>query len=183
MLLRQASRAPHERELERSVALTAQTRLTPVAGVYRMAAVRKNEQHVVGLAAATFHSGRASRHARDCKASRFRALLEQALDFPRWHVALDCVAFDDGGVAAAQRVRYAEARPVGFGILHILGLHTEAVCPQMVDPRAAAPSGCVLVDGDGFRSMAGEGREHQRRSKKNRAQHRSHDMSPFLCIN
>ena len=83
-------------------------------------------------------------------------------------------------IVISERVRNAEARTVGFGIRYILGLHTEAVRSQMVNPRAAAPSGRVLVDGDGFRGMAREGREHQRRCKQNRAQHRSHDMSPLL---
>ncbi len=60
------------------------------------------------------------------------------LDFPRRHVALDRVAFDHGGMAAAKRVRYAEARTVGFGILHILGLHTEAVRPQMAQSTSCS---------------------------------------------
>jgi hypothetical protein len=61
-------------------------------------------------------------------------------------MTLDGIAAHHRGVTAAQRVGYAVARAIAFRVFHVLGLHTEAVGAQMLDPRAAAASSRVLVD-------------------------------------
>lgn len=144
-------------------------RLWPVACVHRMAPVRQHEQHVERDAAVALHSGGSGWHARDRQSARFRSFGEQAFDLTRRHVALDRVTFDHGGVAASERIRHAEPRAVSFRILDVLGLHTEAVGPQMVNPRAATPSGSILVDGHGLRGIRRERREHECRSEQSRA--------------
>jgi hypothetical protein len=49
-------------------------------------------------------------------------------------------------VAAAHRIRNAMAVPVDRGVFYIYRVHTEPVCAQVLDPRAAAASVRVLVD-------------------------------------
>jgi len=122
--------------------------LPPVVRVDLIAAVGENEVHVIRLGRRGFHSRRAAWHARYRKATRFRALGEQPLDFLGRHMALDCVALHNRGVAAPQPIRDAVFRPIPVRVAYVFRLRTEAICPQMLDPRGAAPSGRALVDGN-----------------------------------
>ena len=119
-----------------------------VAGVDRIPPVGKDEEHVVRLGRRAFHPRRAARHACHSESACFRTLGEQSLDFPCRHVTFDRIALDDGGMATAQRVGYAVLRPILVSVAYVFRLRTEAVCPQMFDPRAAAASGRALVDGN-----------------------------------
>ena len=96
-------------------------------------------------------------------------------------MALDCVPFHDGSVAAAQLIGNPVLRPIGIGVVYILRLRTEAVCSQMLDPRAAAASGRALVNGDlGPTGIFGRaGRKQQRRTHNGRFQESSHKLTPF----
>ena len=125
----------------------------PVSRVDAMAAVGLYEYYVVGHAAVTFHSRGTARHPSYCQPARLGALREQAFDLASRHMAFDCITVDDRGVAAAERIGDAVAGPVAFRVPHVLGLHTEAVGAQMLDPRAAAASGGFLVDDHRLRGV------------------------------
>jgi hypothetical protein len=117
-----------------------------VSRVNAVTAVGQDEQNVVRNAPTSLHAGRSRRHSGDRETARLRTLGEEPLDLARGYVPFDRIALDDRGVAAAERVRYAEPGAVNPRVLHVLRLHTEAVCPQMLDPRAAAASAGILVD-------------------------------------
>ena len=118
-----------------------------------MISIRKNQQYVVRDITVAFHPGRAGGHARYRKPPRLGPLRKQALHLLRRDVAFDRVALDHRRVAATEGIGYSVTGPVNLRVLHILGLHTEAIGPQMLDPRAAAASGRVLVNGDGVRGV------------------------------
>ncbi len=156
--------------------------LPAVARVNLIASVGKNEVHVVRLGARAFHARRSSWHACYREAARFRALLEQPLDVLGRHVALDCVALHNGGVAAAQLIGDAVLRPIRVGVAYVCRLRTEAVCPQMFDPRAAAASGRALVNGDlrSGRILRRTSWQQQRCSHNGRPQKSSHKLTPSM---
>lgn len=94
----------------------------------------------------SFHAGRAGRHAGNRESARVWPFLEQTLDFTRVNVAFNNVSLDYCSVASAQFFGHAQTPAMEARIFDIDRLHTEAVCPQMRDPRAAAASVGTLVD-------------------------------------
>lgn len=121
-------------------------RQSTVTLINRGRAIGFHEHDGVGHGPVTLHPRRTARHPGYRQPARLRPLGEQAFDLAGGHMALDRVAVDHRGMAAAERVGDAVAGPVRFRIRDIDRLHTEAVGAQMLDPRAAAASGCVLVN-------------------------------------
>ena len=119
-----------------------------VSRIYGVSPIGMDEKHVKCLGARALHPGRSSRHSRHREPARFRTLGQKPLHFPRGHVTFDHVAFHHGRVAATQRIRHAVLRAISLGIVDVFRLHTEAVCSQILNPRAAAASGWALIDGE-----------------------------------
>lgn len=156
---------------------SALRRLAAVSRINSGTPVRQNQQHVVRNAAVAFHPRGAAGHARYREPARFRPLGEQPPDFPGRHVAFDRIAVDHRRVATTVNLGHAEPCPVDVRIPHILKLHTEAIGPQMVDPRAAAASGWALVDGDRF--IGGMSRMH---GLEGRCKNRKQEFTSFHLI-
>ena len=120
-----------------------------IARVDRRAPIRIHEEHIIGIGAtAAFHAGCPIRHARYHQPASFRPFGQQSLDLARRHVAFDRKAPDNRSVATPKSGGNAISRPKVTGLRHVLRLHTEAVGPQVIDPRAAAASGGPHVYGN-----------------------------------
>ena len=137
-------------------------RQSTVTLINRGRAIGFHEHDGVGHRPVTLHPRRTARHPGYRQPARLRPLGEQAFDLARGDMPFDRVAVDDRGVAAAERVGDAVAGPVRFRIRDIDRLHTEAVGAQMLDPRAAAASGGVLVNHHRLRGVRGAGRQQSR---------------------
>ena len=107
--------------------------------------------------------GRAHGHAGHAQASGRGLQREQALDVVGRNVALERVAGDHAGMAAAELVRDAVALANGAGVRRLVHLDREAGSLEMVDPGAAAAAVRVLVYLDlRQRRLASEGQRAQR---------------------
>lgn len=137
-------------------------RQSTVTLINRGRAIGFHEHDGVGHGPVTLHPRRTARHPGYRQPARLRPLHKQTLDLAGGYMALDRVAVDHRGMAAAERVGDAVAGPVRFRIRDIDRLHTEAVGAQMLDPRAAAASGCVLVNHHRLRGVRAAGRQQSR---------------------
>jgi hypothetical protein len=81
-------------------------------------------------------------------------------------MTFDNIAVHLSSVTACKFSGNAETTPVNVLVFNIDRLHTEAVLPQMINPRVAAPSIDLLVDLNGDLTVGGAGRKQQRRGTK-----------------